>query len=360
MRVRITIEDGTLVFDSKLDRFPFRIGRKSPSEVVISASGVSSQHVEIFRDEKGGFFLRDMGSRNGTYLNEEKLSVVPIAFPFSFTLGKKVKVDLIDEDAIQPTPATFIVDSKTARIANLSKRKELVAKMKKTLPFEQRFYAPDLSNTLLGKFQSLPLSTVLVEWMAFVLLGVVLNWIFTRDVIYRLLAQSIVDSTSIFLFSISVCLPLSLIYLVLKNGWIFRGPLIGVFFVTSTLKIYFEYFYPFLVSELFGVIVFLFSVSLFLVVSAFLYSLLFRGLLPKLSFFYFQALVVIFSLATGVLTGGFLWEKRQGGAYVDLFKRTEAPSRVLAGIAVSPQQFKLEMKRLNAEKSTYRHESAQE
>ncbi len=94
--------------------------------------------------------------------------------------------------------------------------------------------------------------------------------------------------------------------------------------------------------------------------SAFVYSLLFRGMMPKLSLFYFQVLVLILSLTTGAVTGAFLWEKRQGGAYVDLFKRTEAPSRVLAGIAVTPQQFKLEMKRLNAEKSTYKSESAQE
>jgi hypothetical protein len=356
MRVRITIEDGTLVYDSDVDRFPFRIGRKIPSEVVISASGVSSQHAEIFRDEKGSFFLRDMGSRNGTYRNGEKLSVVPIEFPFSFSLGKKVQVELIEKAVNEETPATYIVDSKTARIANLSKRKELVAKMKKKLPFEQQFYAPDLSKTLLGRLQSSPMVTILYIFIAFIFIQFGFDWTFTRGALHTLFMDAVFDFGVVLLVSLFISLPASVLFFLLKNGWMFRGPILGVFSVAAVLKIYYEFFYPFLISDLFGAVALLFSVGLFFLLSIFLFSLLFRGIFPKLSAFYFHLLVVFVSFGLVSSTTSFLWEKKQGGAYVDLFKRAEAPSRILAGIAVSPQQFKIEMKQLKSKRSSDKSE----
>jgi hypothetical protein len=58
--------------------FPFRaprvvVGRKRPSDLSLPDHGVSSEHCE-FVAEEGFFIVRDLGSFNGTYVNERRVS----------------------------------------------------------------------------------------------------------------------------------------------------------------------------------------------------------------------------------------------------------------------------------------------
>jgi len=63
----------------------------------IPANGVSGQHLEISK-EGDRFFLRDLGSRNGTFLEDEKISYKPISLPATVRLGINVKIDLSASD----------------------------------------------------------------------------------------------------------------------------------------------------------------------------------------------------------------------------------------------------------------------
>ena len=70
---------------NRLDSLPYRIndsyplgeklslGRSSENDVVIKDPFISKKHFNIIKDEEQ-FFIEDLGSSNGTYLNKQKLT----------------------------------------------------------------------------------------------------------------------------------------------------------------------------------------------------------------------------------------------------------------------------------------------
>src|SRR4051812_3290093 len=63
--------------DGTRTRHPFRhpriaVGRKRDNDLSLSDEGVSHQHCE-FVSEQGFFVVRDLGSQNGTWLNEQRV-----------------------------------------------------------------------------------------------------------------------------------------------------------------------------------------------------------------------------------------------------------------------------------------------
>ncbi len=55
-----------------LASLPFRIGRSTDLDLVLSSPRVSKRHAEIDADGRG-YLLRDLGSRNGTFVNGERV-----------------------------------------------------------------------------------------------------------------------------------------------------------------------------------------------------------------------------------------------------------------------------------------------
>ncbi len=55
-----------------LEALPARIGRRPRSEIHLDLPHISIDHAEIYRRE-GGLWLRDLASRNGTFLNGERV-----------------------------------------------------------------------------------------------------------------------------------------------------------------------------------------------------------------------------------------------------------------------------------------------
>lgn len=55
-------------------RFPFRIGRMEANDVVLDDPTVSRFHAEIYREGRH-FYIRDLGSTNGTFVNGKELRV---------------------------------------------------------------------------------------------------------------------------------------------------------------------------------------------------------------------------------------------------------------------------------------------
>ncbi|UJR81003.1 EAL domain, c-di-GMP-specific phosphodiesterase class I (Or its enzymatically inactive variant) [Sandaracinus amylolyticus] len=80
-----------------LERLPFRIGRAAEADFVIHSTRVSKEHAEIDR-RRNTWVVRDLGSRNGTFVNGERVTeprrlrpgdVVHVANrAFSFHLGR--------------------------------------------------------------------------------------------------------------------------------------------------------------------------------------------------------------------------------------------------------------------------------
>ncbi len=59
-----------------LDRPVTTIGRSSMNDLPISDKMLSRQHARIVRDTDGGLTVEDLGSRNGTFLNGDRLSMI--------------------------------------------------------------------------------------------------------------------------------------------------------------------------------------------------------------------------------------------------------------------------------------------
>ena len=52
------------------------IGRTQPNDIVVDDPGVSRQHASI-RGDACGYSITDLSSRNGTFVNDERLSAEP-------------------------------------------------------------------------------------------------------------------------------------------------------------------------------------------------------------------------------------------------------------------------------------------
>jgi membrane-bound lytic murein transglycosylase D len=71
-------------------RKSFFIGREDSCELQILSLGISRKHAEVYF-EKGRWWIKDLHSANGTFLNGEKITKIPI--------GRSTKVDLGTGDA---------------------------------------------------------------------------------------------------------------------------------------------------------------------------------------------------------------------------------------------------------------------
>ena len=63
------------------------LGRSSETDLPLDDTGVSRRHAEIRRTEQG-FELVDLGSTNGTFVNGERVSVVPLADGSLIAMGR--------------------------------------------------------------------------------------------------------------------------------------------------------------------------------------------------------------------------------------------------------------------------------
>ncbi|HEY3123236.1 MAG TPA: FHA domain-containing protein, partial [Thermoanaerobaculia bacterium] len=71
-----------------LDRPVTTIGRSSMNDLPISDKMLSRQHARIVRDTNGGLTVEDLGSRNGTFLNGERLVILqPLKSGDRITVG---------------------------------------------------------------------------------------------------------------------------------------------------------------------------------------------------------------------------------------------------------------------------------
>jgi EAL domain-containing protein (putative c-di-GMP-specific phosphodiesterase class I) len=60
-----------------IDVLPFRVGRRQGLELVLPADSVSKQHAELYESE-AGIAVRDLGSKNGTFVNRSLIDEAPL------------------------------------------------------------------------------------------------------------------------------------------------------------------------------------------------------------------------------------------------------------------------------------------
>ena len=82
MAVIIQTVDGVIVNRFDIDKNGLRFGRAADNQVQIDDNAVSTNHAEIVikKNDEGRetFVIRDIGSTNGTFLNEQKIESQPL------------------------------------------------------------------------------------------------------------------------------------------------------------------------------------------------------------------------------------------------------------------------------------------
>ena len=85
------------------------VGRKPDNTVVIDHPAVSGYHCRVLREEKG-FFLEDLDSTNGTYLNEKRVMRAALRDKDVIGLAKHALV-FVDEKPALPPDETLAMSS---------------------------------------------------------------------------------------------------------------------------------------------------------------------------------------------------------------------------------------------------------
>jgi pSer/pThr/pTyr-binding forkhead associated (FHA) protein len=100
IRFRLMAANGKVLAEKTLGQFPVIFGRGAESGVEVRDAGVSSRHAEIDWDGTH-LHLRDVGSRNGTFVNDESVSEIVLNLPCTFRLGSQiiVEAELLDSQA---------------------------------------------------------------------------------------------------------------------------------------------------------------------------------------------------------------------------------------------------------------------
>ena len=70
---RLVLDKGSRVQAYPLDRPVIRIGRTQDSEIRLADAGVSREHARVFQVGQD-YFLEDLGSRNGTWVDGARIS----------------------------------------------------------------------------------------------------------------------------------------------------------------------------------------------------------------------------------------------------------------------------------------------
>lgn len=86
----------------RIERFPCVIGRSQRCDIRIGDLTVSQRHVELIVEEDGVYILRDLGSTNGIFVGNERITSLKITENESVRLGS-IRVDFIVEEDLPKT-----------------------------------------------------------------------------------------------------------------------------------------------------------------------------------------------------------------------------------------------------------------
>lgn len=98
---RLRIDDGGNAYELPVEGERIRFGRLDDCDVVLEDGGISREHAELERDGDG-WVIADLGSRNGTFVNEGQVHRQRLRQGDIVRLGPGVTIEVIDD---APRPA---------------------------------------------------------------------------------------------------------------------------------------------------------------------------------------------------------------------------------------------------------------
>lgn len=106
-----------------LDKPRFTIGRKPDNDLVIDDPAVSGHHALIFSEE-GAFFIEDLGSTNGTFVNDTKIQKEKLKTSDCIVVGRHVLI--YQGEIAAPPPLPKADETDTGVILETARQEERV------------------------------------------------------------------------------------------------------------------------------------------------------------------------------------------------------------------------------------------
>ncbi len=112
------------------DKEVITIGRNVKNDIQIDNLSVSKQHARIVK-RQGKYFIEDMKSTNGTYLNEKKIAKKKLANKDVITIGKHTLLAILEKKPVESSQQEKINDT---MMLTTEKHKQMLQKQKKIKP----------------------------------------------------------------------------------------------------------------------------------------------------------------------------------------------------------------------------------
>ena len=106
------VEGGRQLRRIAVHPLPFRVGRLTGLALSLASDSVSKEHAELFLRD-GALHVRDLGSKNGTFVNSERVGEAPLRegdilhfAQVEFRVGRQ-EIDEADEQALEPSTVSL-------------------------------------------------------------------------------------------------------------------------------------------------------------------------------------------------------------------------------------------------------------
>ena len=112
------------------DKEVITIGRNVKNDIQIDNLSVSKQHARIVK-QQDKYFIEDMKSTNGTYLNEKKITKDKLTNNDVITIGKHTLLAILEKKSVESSQQDMINDT---MMLTTEKHKQMLQKQKKIKP----------------------------------------------------------------------------------------------------------------------------------------------------------------------------------------------------------------------------------
>ena len=108
------VRDGVVLHALSLSEQPLYIGRGPENDIVVLEQTVSSNHASVWL-ESGQVWLKDLGSRNGTFINDQRIQgAAPVNAGDSVRLGPDMELRVHGAGQSEGPPLAFLVEDTTS------------------------------------------------------------------------------------------------------------------------------------------------------------------------------------------------------------------------------------------------------
>lgn len=115
-KITFALEDGQEVVVPLTDRLS--IGRADDNDVVVNDDRLSDQHAEIVLAAEGGYDVRDLGSQNGTFINDQRVKTRRLSQGDRLAFGPLTGVLDLEEPSATP-PSASQIEAAEKRLATV-------------------------------------------------------------------------------------------------------------------------------------------------------------------------------------------------------------------------------------------------